>query len=33
MSLDSAQQDSKDQMPLRQNATNKTLPGYSVQPP
>ena len=32
MSLDSAQQDSQDKMPLRQNAAAKTLPNYSVQP-
>ena len=32
MSLDSAQQDSQDKMPLRQNAADKTLPKYSVQP-
>ena len=32
MSLDSAQQDSKDKMPLRQNAADQTLPNYSVQP-
>ncbi|HXM90968.1 MAG TPA: aspartate-semialdehyde dehydrogenase, partial [Candidatus Dormibacteraeota bacterium] len=32
MSLDSAQQDSQDKMPLRQNAADETLPNYSVQP-
>jgi aspartate-semialdehyde dehydrogenase len=32
MSLDSAQQDSNDKMPLRQNVKDNTLPGYSVQP-
>ena len=32
MSLDSAQQDSKDKMPLRQNAADKTLHSHSVQP-
>jgi aspartate-semialdehyde dehydrogenase len=32
MSLDSAQQDSKGKMPVRQNAEDKTLPGNSVQP-
>jgi aspartate-semialdehyde dehydrogenase len=32
MSLDSAQQDSPDQMPLRQNATDKALPAHSRQP-
>jgi aspartate-semialdehyde dehydrogenase len=31
MSLDSAQQHAKDQMPLRQDATDKTLPSYSGQ--
>jgi aspartate-semialdehyde dehydrogenase len=32
MSLDSAQQDSNGQMPLRQNTADKTLPGHSVKP-
>ena len=32
MSLDSAQQDSKGEMPLRQNAADKTLPAHSAQP-
>jgi aspartate-semialdehyde dehydrogenase len=32
MSLDSAQQDSKGKMPLRQNAADKTLNSHSVQP-
>jgi len=32
MSLDSAQQDSNDKMPLRQNVKDNALPGYSVQP-
>src|SRR6202163_3586874 len=32
MSLDSAQQDSQDKMPLGQNAADETLPNYSVQP-
>src|ERR1700693_4883675 len=31
MSLDSAQQDAKGEMPLRQNAEDKTLPGNSAQ--
>jgi aspartate-semialdehyde dehydrogenase len=32
MSLDSAQQDSKDKMPLGQNVDDKALPNHSVQP-
>jgi aspartate-semialdehyde dehydrogenase len=32
MSLDNAQQDSKDKVPLRHNAAGKALPGYSAQP-
>jgi aspartate-semialdehyde dehydrogenase len=32
MSLDSAQQDAKDKMVPRQNAADKTVPGYLVQP-
>ena len=32
MSLDGSQQDSKGQMPLRQNTAEKALPGDCVQP-